>query len=156
MYRLAICVPDFTAESTVGEIRFHEWIGDNWAVLFSHPADYTPVCTTELGEVARLRGEFETRGVKAIGVSVDPLGDHRGWAEDIREVEKVELDFPLLADPKRKVADLYGMIHPNADPKLTVRTVSIIDPDKELRLSFTYPPSVGRNFDKLLRVIDAL
>lgn len=149
-------VPDFVAQSTAGTIRFHEWIGDHWAVLFSHPADYTPVCTTELGEVSRRRGEFERRGVKVIGVSVDPLEDHRGWVEDIREVEGVDVDFPLLADPDRRIATLYGMIHPKADPKLTVRTVFVIDSRKTLRLSYTYPPSIGRNFDELLRAIDAL
>lgn len=149
-------VPDFEAETTEGRIRFHDWIGDAWAVLFSHPADYTPVCTTELGEAARLQPEFAKRGVKLIGLSVDSLEDHRGWAGDIRDTQGQALNFPLIADPERTVSNLYGMVHPEADPKVTVRAVFIIDPQKRLRLSFTYPPAVGRNFDEILRVIDAL
>lgn len=154
--QLGEIVPDFEVDSTEGKISFHQWIGDSWAVLFSHPADYTPVCTTELGEVARLKPEFDKRNVKVIGVSVDPLDSHKGWAQDIKEVTGHGLNYPLLADPEHKVADLYGMIHPQADAKVTVRTVFVIDPNKKLRLTFTYPPSVGRNFDEVLRVIDSL
>ena len=148
--------PDFNVETTEGPIGFHDWIGDQWAVLFSHPADYTPVCTTELGEASRLQPEFAARGVKLIGLSVDPLDDHHGWADDIRETQGHALNFPLIADKDRTVSGLYGMVHPEADPKLTVRTVFVIDPQKRVRLSFTYPPSVGRNFDEILRVVDAL
>lgn len=148
--------PDFSVETTEGPIGFHDWIGDQWAILFSHPADYTPVCTTELGEASRLQPEFAARGVKLIGLSVDPLDDHHGWADDIRETQGHALNFPLIADKDRTVSDLYGMVHPEADPKLTVRAVFVIDPQKRLRLSFTYPPSVGRNFDEILRVVDAL
>jgi len=154
--RLGDIAPDFTQESTEGSIRFHEWIGDGWAVLFSHPKDYTPVCTTELGEVARLKSEFTKRNVKAIGLSVDPLKDHLGWTKDIEETQSVKLNFPLLADGDRKVSDLYGMIHPNANDTFTVRSVFVIDPKKKVRLMITYPASTGRNFTELLRVIDSL
>ena len=154
--RLGDVAPDFTQESTEGTIQFHEWMEDGWAILFSHPKDYTPVCTTELGTVARLKPEFEKRGVKAIGLSVDGLDDHENWAKDIADTQKQEVNFPLLADQDRKVATLYGMIHPNADNTLTVRSVFIIDPNKKVRLTLTYPASAGRNFDEILRVIDSM
>jgi len=154
--RLGDKAPDFTQDSTQGPIRFYEWMGDSWAVLFSHPADFTPVCTTELGTVARLKPEFDRRKVKAIGLSVDPLFFHEQWAGDIAETQGAELNFPLLADADRKVAQLYDMIHPNAHATETVRSVFIIDPDKTVRLIHTYPASTGRNFDELLRVIDSL
>ena len=154
--RLGDTAPDFTAPSTDGEIRFHEWLGDSWGVLFSHPKDYTPVCTTELGAVARLKPLFEERNVKVIGLSVDPLEDHHGWAGDIEETQGHALNFPLLADPDRTVADLYDMIHPNANDTLTVRSVFIIGPDKKVKLTITYPASTGRNFNEILRVIDSL
>jgi len=154
--RLGDKAPDFTQDSTQGPIRFYEWMGDSWAVLFSHPADFTPVCTTELGTVARLKPEFDRRKVKAIGLSVDPLFFHEQWAGDIAETQGAELNFPLLADANRKVAQLYDMIHPNAHATETVRSVFIIDPDKTVRLIHTYPASTGRNFDELLRVIDSL
>ncbi|WP_048305596.1 peroxiredoxin [Halomonas sp. PR-M31] len=148
--------PDFTQDSTEGSIEFHQWAGDSWVVLFSHPADFTPVCTTELGEVSRLKPEFDKRNVKAIGLSVDPLDDHKAWAGDIQETQGCALNFPLLADQDRKVSDLYDMIHPNADSTLTVRSVFIIDPNKKVRLTITYPASTGRNFTEILRVIDSL
>jgi thioredoxin-dependent peroxiredoxin len=148
--------PDFTQDSTEGPIAFHTWIGNNWAVLFSHPADFTPVCTTELGEAARLKPEFDKRGVKVIGVSVDPIDKHKGWVGDIAETQGTALNFPLLADPDRKVATLYGMIHPNASTTVTVRSVFIIDPNKKIRLVLTYPAATGRNFTELLRTIDSL
>jgi alkyl hydroperoxide reductase subunit AhpC len=154
--RLGDTAPDFVQESTEGPIRFHEWIGNNWAVLFSHPKDFTPVCTTELGEVARLKPEFEKRGVKVIGLSVDPLNDHKAWAGDIKETQGHALNFPLVADADRKVSDAYGMIHPNANDTLTVRSVFIIDPAKKIRLVLTYPASTGRNFQEILRTIDSL
>src|SRR5882762_6114678 len=154
--RLGDTAPDFTQDSTEGSIRFHEWIGQNWAVLFSHPKDFTPVCTTELGEVARLKPEFDRRGVKVIGLSVDPLGSHREWSRDIAETQGQAPNFPLIADADRKVSDLYGMIHPNANDTLTVRSVFIIDPNKKIRATITYPASTGRNFDEILRVIDSL
>jgi len=154
--RLGDVVPDFTQESTHGTINFHEWIGDSWAVLFSHPKDFTPVCTTELGEVARLKPEFDKRNVKVIALSVDDTASHQGWIGDIEETQNVKMNFPILADPDRKVSDLYGMIHPNANNTLTVRSVFIIDPNKKLRLTLTYPASTGRNFDEILRVIDSL
>jgi alkyl hydroperoxide reductase subunit AhpC len=147
--------PDFTAETTEGTINFHEWLGDSWGVLFSHPKDYTPVCTTELGEVARLKPQFDKRNTKVIGLSVDPLESHRGWSQDIKDVTGNAPDFPMIADDK-KVADLYGMIHPNASDTMTVRSVFIIGPDKKIKLMLTYPASTGRNFDELLRVIDSL
>lgn len=154
--RLGDEAPDFTAESTEGTVHFHEWLGDSWGVLFSHPKDYTPVCTTELGMVARLKSEFDKRGVKVIGLSVDPLGSHEGWAKDIEETQGTALNFPLIADHDRKVADLYDMIHPNASETATVRSVYVIGPDKKLKLMITYPASTGRNFQELLRVIDSL
>lgn len=154
--RLGDIAPDFTAETTAGTLSFHEWLGDSWGVLFSHPKDYTPVCTTELGTVAKLKPEFDARNVKVAGLSVDGLEDHHGWAGDIEETQGVGLNFPLIADPDRTVSDLYDMIHPNADNTLTVRSVFIIGPDKKVKLTLTYPASTGRNFDELLRVIDSL
>lgn len=148
--------PDFTADSTEGEIRFHQWLGDSWGVLFSHPKDFTPVCTTELGTVAGLKEKFDERDVKVIGLSVDSVEDHRAWAQDIEDVTGHALNYPLLADPDRKVAGLYGMIPPNAENTLTVRSVFVIGPDKKVKLTITYPASTGRNFDELLRVIDSL
>jgi len=148
--------PDFTQESTQGSIRFHEYLGNSWGVLFSHPKDYTPVCTTELGEVARLKPEFDKRNVKVLGLSVDPLSNHAGWARDIEETQKVKLNFPLIADGDKKVSNLYGMIHPGASDTMTVRSVYIIGPDKKVKLTLTYPASTGRNFDEILRVIDSL
>ena len=149
-------VPDFDQDSTEGRIRFHEWLGDSWGILFSHPKDFTPVCTTELGAVARLKPEFEKRNVKVIGLSVDPVSDHRAWAGDIKETQGVELNFPLIADADRTVSDKYGMIHPNANDTLTVRSVFLIGPDKKLKASLTYPASTGRNFDEILRLVDSL
>ena len=154
--RLGDTVPDFTQDSSMGEISFHEWAGDSWVVLFSHPADYTPVCTTELGEVAKLRAEFDKRNVKTIALSVDDADSHQGWIGDIDETQGTKVDYPILADADKKVSDLYDMIHPNADAKVTVRSVFIIDPNKKLRLTLTYPPSTGRNFPEILRVIDSL
>ena len=148
--------PDFTQESTEGTIKFHDWIGNHWAVLFSHPKDFTPVCTTELGMVAKLKGEFEKRNCKVIGVSVDDVNSHRGWIKDIEETQSTRMNFPILGDGDRKVASLYDMIHPEANDTLTVRSVFIIDPNKKLRLSITYPASTGRNFQEILRVIDSL
>jgi thioredoxin-dependent peroxiredoxin len=149
-------VPDFTQDSSQGPINFYEWAGDSWVVLFSHPADYTPVCTTELGAVAKLSAEFEKRNVKTIALSVDTADSHQGWICDINETQSATVNYPILADPDRKVADLYGMIHPNSLNNLTVRSVFIIDPAKKLRLTITYPASTGRNFDEILRVIDSL
>ena len=149
-------VPDFTAESTKGTIRFHDWIGEDWAVLFSHPADFTPVCTTELGAVAALADEWARRGVKPIALSVDPVEDHERWLGDVEETQGSAVGYPVLADPDRAIATLYGMIHPDAAANVTVRAVFVIDPQKTLRLSFTYPPSTGRNFAEVLRVIDSL
>ena len=154
--RLGDTAPDFTAETTQGTINFHEWLGDSWGVLFSHPKDFTPVCTTELGRVAHLAPEFDRRGVRVIGLSVDPVGSHGAWAEDIAETQGAEVEFPLIADPDRVVSDLYDMIHPNADDTLTVRSVFVIGPDKKVKLTLTYPASTGRNFDEVLRVIDSL
>ncbi len=154
--QLGDTVPDFIQDSTEGQIHFHDWIGDNWAVLFSHPADFTPVCTTELGEVARIKPEFERRGVKVIALSVDPVDSHQGWLTDIEETQGQKVNFPILADADKTVSNLYGMIHPNAADTYTVRSVFVIDPGKKLRLSFTYPPSTGRNFMEILRVIDSL
>jgi thioredoxin-dependent peroxiredoxin len=148
--------PNFTAETTEGEINFHDWLGNGWAVLFSHPKDFTPVCTTELGRLSALKPEFDKRGVKVLGLSVDPLGSHKEWANDIKETQGHELNFPLIADHDKKVANLYGMIHPNASDTMTVRSVFVIGPDKKIKLSLTYPASTGRNFDELLRVIDSL
>lgn len=148
--------PDFSAETTEGPIRFHEWLGNSWGIFFSHPRDYTPVCTTELAAVAKLKPEWDKRNVKPIGLSVDPLGSHKGWADDIEDTQGQKLNFPIVADPDREVSHLYGMIHPNADPTVTVRSVFVIDPNKKVRLTLTYPPSTGRNFDELVRVIDSL
>jgi len=148
--------PDFTAASTVGEINFHAWAGNHWVILFSHPKDFTPVCTTELGYVAKLKPEFDRRGVKAIGLSVDAIDSHGKWADDIHETQGYGLNFPLIADPDRKVARLYDMIHPAHDELYTVRTVFVIDPRKKIRLTLTYPQTAGRNFDEILRVIDSL
>jgi alkyl hydroperoxide reductase subunit AhpC len=148
--------PDFEAQTTEGPIKFHDWIGDSWAVLFSHPKDFTPVCTTELGYTEKLRPEFAKRNVKVIGLSVDPLGDHERWANDIAETQGHRPAFPMIADPGRAVANLYGMIHPNASTTVTVRSVFIIDPAKKIRATITYPASTGRNFDEILRVVDSL
>jgi alkyl hydroperoxide reductase subunit AhpC len=154
--RLGDIAPDFTSESTEGNISFHAWLGNSWGVLFSHPADYTPVCTTELGAVAKLKPEFDKRNVKVLALSVDPLDSHHGWVKDINETQHTTVNFPILADPNFKVANLYDMVHPNASDKFTVRSVFIIGPDKKVKLTFTYPASTGRNFDELLRVIDSL
>ncbi len=154
--RLGDIAPNFKAKSTEGEIDFHEWLGDSWGVLYSHPADFTPVCTTELGRTAALKEEFVKRNVKVIAVSVDPLGSHSEWAKDIEETQGVALNFPLIADEDRQVAELYDMIHPNQTEKFTVRTVFVIGPDKKIKLTMTYPPSTGRNFHEILRVIDSL
>ncbi len=154
--QLGDTAPDFTQESTAGCIRFHDWTGDSWVVLFSHPKDFTPVCTTELGALARLKPEFAKRNVKVIGLSVDGLSDHVSWSRDIEETQGTALNFPLLADADRKVSTLYGMIHPNADNTMTVRSVFVIGPDKKVKLMLTYPASTGRNFAELLRVIDSL
>ncbi|HET6915045.1 MAG TPA: peroxiredoxin [Acidimicrobiales bacterium] len=148
--------PDFTAETTEGTISFHEWLGDKWGVLFSHPKDFTPVCTTELGAVAKLKGEFDKRNAKPIAVSVDPVDSHKGWVPDINETQGTTVNFPIIADPDRKVADLYGMIHPNASDTVTVRSVFVIGPDKKVKLTITYPQSTGRNFQEILRVLDSL
>ncbi|MGH0035485.1 MAG: peroxiredoxin [Myxococcota bacterium] len=148
--------PDFAADSTEGKIQFHEWLGSDWGVLFSHPKDFTPVCTTELGEVARIKPEFDRRGAKVIGLSVDPVADHERWAADIEETQGAALNYPLIGDPDGKVAELYGMVHPASDPKLTVRAVFLIGPDKRVKATLTYPPSTGRNFAEILRVLDSL
>ena len=154
--RLGDIAPDFQADSTQGPISFHEWLGDSWGMFFSHPADFTPVCTTELGKTALLKGEFAKRNVKVIAVSVDDLESHNRWVPDINEVNNVEVNFPIIADADRNVATLYDMIHPNASEKATVRSVFIIGPDKKIKLTLTYPASTGRNFIELLRVIDSL
>ena len=154
--RLGDTAPDFTAETTQGPVKFHDWIGDSWAILFSHPRDYTPVCTTELGYVARLKGDFDKRGVKCMGLSIDPVDSHKGWMNDIKETQGHLPTFPVVADPERKVANLYGMMHPAHDEVYTVRTVFVIDPKKKIRLMITYPQTTGRNFDEILRVIDSL
>ncbi len=154
--RLGDTAPDFTAETTQGTVRFHEWLGDSWGLLFSHPADFTPVCTTELGRTAALKSEFDKRGVKAIALSVDPLDSHMTWLKDIEETQNVTMNFPVIADADRKVAELYDMIHPNASEKTTVRTVFVIGPDKKVKMTLTYPASTGRNFLEILRVIDSL
>jgi len=154
--QLGQIAPDFEQDSTQGRISFHKWLGDSWGVLFSHPKDYTPVCTTELAEVARLKSQWDARNVKPIGLSVDPADSHKGWEKDIEETQGQKLNFPVLADADRKVSNLYDMVHPEADPALTVRSVFIIDPNKKVRLIITYPPSTGRNFDEILRVIDSL
>jgi alkyl hydroperoxide reductase subunit AhpC len=154
--RLGDAAPDFEAETTQGRLRFHDWIGGSWVVLFSHPRDFTPVCTTELGYVARLKPELDRRGVKAIGLSVDPVDAHAKWADDIAHTQGTAPNFPIIADPDRTVASLYGMIHPAHDEVSTVRTVFVIDPKKTIRLLITYPQTTGRNFDEILRVIDSL
>jgi thioredoxin-dependent peroxiredoxin len=154
--QLGDIAPDFEAETTEGPIRLHDYINGSWAVLFSHPKNFTPICTTELGYTAKLKPEFDKRGVKVLGLSVDPLKDHEKWSEDIKETQGYALNFPLIADPERKIANLYGMIHPNASDTLTVRSVFVIGPDKKIKLTLTYPASTGRNFDEILRVIDSL
>jgi alkyl hydroperoxide reductase subunit AhpC len=154
--RIGDVAPDFTAQTNEGSISFHDWIGDNWAVLFSHPRDFTPVCTTELGEASRLKPEFDKRGVKVIGLSVDPADSHQKWADDIKETQGHALNFPVIADADKTVSNLYEMIHPNASDTFTVRSVFVIGPDKKVKLSLTYPASTGRNFAEILRVIDSL
>ena len=154
--RLGDEAPNFTAETTDGTINFHEWLGNGWGILFSHPKDYTPVCTTELGYMARIKGEFDKRGVKILAISVDPLDSHRGWMKDINETQNCTVTYPIIADPEKKVADLYDMIHPNSLDSMTVRSVFVIGPDKKIKLMLTYPASCGRNFDELLRVVDSL
>jgi len=154
--RLGDIAPDFTAETTEGTIKFHDWLGSSWGVLFSHPADFTPVCTTELGAVAKLRAEFDKRNVKVLAISADPLESHLKWIGDINETQNTVVNYPLIADPEFKVANLYGMIHPNVTDKFTVRSVFVIGPDKKVKLTITYPASTGRNFDEILRVIDSL
>ena len=154
--RLGDIAPDFQADTTEGPISFHDWIGDSWAVLFSHPKDFTPVCTTELGYVARCKPDFDKRGVKVIGLSVDKTDSHKRWAEDIKETQGAALNFPVIADPDHKVAELYDMIHPEISDVFTVRSVFVIGPDKKIKLMITYPASTGRNFDEILRVIDSL
>ena len=154
--RLGDEAPNFTADTTEGRIDFHQWLGGSWGILFSHPADYTPVCTTELGAVAKIKNEFDRRNVKVVAVSVDPLASHLGWISDINETQGTQMNFPIIADPQREVAALYDMIHPNADNTFTVRSVFIIGPDKKVKLTLTYPASTGRNFLELLRVIDSL
>lgn len=154
--RLGDTAPDFEQDSSIGKIKFHEWMEDSWAVLFSHPADYTPVCTTELGMTAKLKSEFDKRNVKAIGLSVDPVDKHTGWIKDIEETQNCSVAFPIIADVDKKVAALYDMIHPNQSETMTVRSLFVIDPKKKVRLIITYPMSTGRNFDEVLRVIDAL
>lgn len=154
--RLGDVAPDFTAETTEGTIKFHEWLGDSWGVLFSHPADFTPVCTTELGAVAKLRSEFDKRNVKVMAISADPLDSHTKWIGDINETQNTTINYPLIADPKFEISNLYGMVHPNVTDKFTVRSVFIIGPDKKVKLMITYPASTGRNFDEILRVIDSL
>jgi alkyl hydroperoxide reductase subunit AhpC len=154
--RLGDAAPNFKAQTTQGEIDLYEYLGDGWGVLFSHPADYTPVCTTELGRTALLKEQFAKRNVKVLAVSVDPLDKHHGWVNDINETQNCSVDFPIIADEDRKVADLYGMIHPNASETFTVRSLFIIGPDKKIKLTLTYPASTGRNFHEVLRVIDSL
>lgn len=154
--RLGEIAPDFKAQTTEGDISFHEWLGDSWGVLYSHPADFTPVCTTELGRTAALKGEFDKRNVKVIALSIDPIEDHHKWLADIEETQNVKMNFPIIADSDKKVALAYDMMHPEASEKYTVRSVFVIDPDKKIRLTLTYPPSTGRNFHEILRVIDSL
>jgi alkyl hydroperoxide reductase subunit AhpC len=154
--QLGDTAPDFTAETTEGTIHFYDWLGDSWGILFSHPKDFTPVCTTELGEVARLKGEFAKRGAKVIGISVDDVNSHDSWSQDIEDATGNKLNFPLIGDEERKVADLYGMIPPNAENTLTVRSVFVIGPDKKVKLTITYPASTGRNFEEILRALDSL
>ncbi|CAJ0771433.1 MAG: peroxiredoxin [Ralstonia sp.] len=154
--RLGDIAPDFEQDSSQGRIKFHEWLGNSWGVLFSHPADYTPVCTTELGLTAKLKDEFAKRNVKAIALSVDSVESHKGWINDINETQNTSVNFPIIADPDRKVSQLYDMIHPNASETFTVRSLFVIDPNKKIRLTITYPASTGRNFNEVLRVIDSL
>ena len=154
--RIGDQAPDFSADTTAGPINFHEWLGDSWGILFSHPADYTPVCTTELGYMSKLSGEFAKRNVKVLAVSVDPLDSHHGWINDINETQNTTVNYPIIADPDRTVAELYDMIHPNASEKVTVRSVFVIGSDKVIKLMITYPASTGRNFDEILRVVDSL
>lgn len=153
--QLGDVAPDFTAETTAGTIKFHEWLGNNWGILFSHPADFTPVCTTELGSMAKLEPEFRKRNVKVLAISVDPVDSHKKWIQDINETQNCNVQYPIIADPEFKVANLYGMIHPKVD-KFTVRSVFIIGPDKKVKLMLTYPASTGRNFNEILRVVDSL
>ena len=154
--RLGDEAPNFTAETTAGTINFHEWLGDGWGILFSHPKDFTPVCTTELGTVAKITDDFAKRNVKVLAVSVDPLDSHKGWINDINETQQCTVSYPIIADPDRQVANLYDMIHPNALDNMTVRSVFVIGPDKKIKLTLTYPASTGRNFDEILRVVDSL
>lgn len=154
--KLGDTAPDFTAQTTEGEIHFHEWLGNSWGMLFSHPSDYTPVCTTELGRTAQLKDRFAEKNVKVLAISVDDLDSHKGWLKDINETQNTTVNFPIIADPDRRIAELYGMIHPNASATATVRSVFIIGPDKKIKLTLTYPASTGRNFEELLRVIDSL
>ena len=154
--RLGDIAPDFSAVTTHGNINFHDWLGDSWGILFSHPKDYTPVCTTELGYMSNIKPEFDKRNVKILAISVDPVDSHKGWVGDINETQNTTVNFPIIADPDRKVSDLYDMIHPNADDTLTVRSVFVIGADKKVKLTITYPASTGRNFDEVLRVVDSL
>lgn len=154
--QLGDTAPNFKASTTEGEIDFYEYLGDSWGVLYSHPSDYTPVCTTELGKTASLKGEFDKRNVKVLALSVDDLESHKGWVNDINETQHVQVNFPIIADPERKIAEAYGMIHPNASATATVRSVYVIGPDKKVKLTITYPASTGRNFQEILRVIDSL
>jgi len=154
--RLGDVAPDFEQDTSIGRIRLHEWLGNSWGVLFSHPADFTPVCTTELGYTAKLKQQFDQRNVKVLALSVDPVDSHKKWINDINETQSTTVNFPIIADPDRKVSELYDMIHPNANATLTVRSVFVIDPNKKIRLTITYPASTGRNFDEILRVIDSL
>ena len=154
--RLGDIAPDFSAETTHGNINFHDWLCDSWGILFSHPKDFTPVCTTELGYMSNIKPEFDKRNVKILAISVDPVDSHKGWVGDINETQKTTVNFPIIADPDRKVSDLYDMIHPNADDTLTVRSVFVIGADKKIKLTITYPASTGRNFDEVLRVVDSL
>ena len=154
--RLGDTAPDFTADTTEGTIEFHKYLGDGWGILFSHPKDYTPVCTTELGRVANLKSEFDKRNVKVLALSVDPVDSHKGWVNDINETQSCSVNYPIIADPDKKIAGMYDMIHPNALNNLTVRSVFVIAPDKTVKLTITYPASTGRNFDEILRVIDSL
>ena len=154
--RLGDTAPNFSAETTHGKINFHEWLGDSWGILFSHPKDYTPVCTTELGYMSKIKPEFDKRNVKILALSVDQVDTHKGWIGDINETQNTIVNYPIIADPDRKVSNLYDMIHPNADDTLTVRSVFVIGPDKIIKLSITYPASTGRNFDEVLRVVDSL
>ena len=154
--RISDIAPDFTADTTEGRISFHSWLGDSWGILFSHPKDFTPVCTTELGYMARIKGEFDKRGVKILAISVDPLDSHRGWTKDINETQNCTVSYPLIADPDKKVTTLYDIIHPNALDNMTVRSVFVIGPDKKIKLMLFYPMTTGRNFDEIVRVLDSI